>query len=541
MKLKSYQLNLAVAIYFALFLNLGVLYTLFLDIDFSHLKSVFFFISIPIFFASTLNILFTVFAIPKFEKLFVILNIFISGICNYAVCFYKTLFDYTMFLNIIQTNIAESTGYLSFSALIWILCFCLIPSFLIIKTEIIHPSFFKDILYKTISIFVSLTIIGIIAFFFLEQYIFTGRNNHEIKNMITPTCYLGSVGKYVYEKTKTPPKYQTLGLDAKQVDEKSDKKNFVVLIIGETARSMNYELNGYKKSTNEFTKNLDVISFKDVTSCATCTIESVPCMFSFLGQQDFSRSKAKYQDNVLDILKRAGINLLWLENDGDCKGVCERIDHFDMHEIGVDKSKFCSLGICKDGVFLENLDAKIDELQKKGIANNNLLILHIIGSHGPSYHERFFEKDAKFHPYCKRNDVQHCTSEELYNVYDNTILYTDYVMSEIIKTLKKHDELNTALIYLSDHGESLGEKGLYLHGIPFSIAPIEQKKVPMIFWLSDNIIGSKKYDQNCIRKKADELSFSHDNLPHTLLSISNVQTSLYKPDLDILDSCTQKQ
>ncbi len=538
MKLKSYQFNLAVAIYFAIFFNLGVFYTLFIGIDFTNLETDLFFISIPIFFISVLNILFTIFAIPRLEKLFVIFNIFISGICHYAVCFYKTLFNHTMFLNIVQTDVGESMGYLSFSVVIWIVFFCLIPSFFVIKTIIIHPSFFKDILYKILSIIVSFVVIAIIAFFFANQYIFTGRNTLEIKHMIMPTCYLNSIGKYIHEKTRIPPEYKKLGLDSKQVDE--NQKNFVVLIIGETARSMNYELNGYSRSTNTFTKDLGVISFKDVTSCDTCTIESVPCMFSFLGQKNFSRSKAQYQDNVLDVLKRAGVNVLWLENDGGCKGVCDRIDHFDVHDIVINKSKFCSLGACKDEIFLEDLDAKIDALQKKGIANNNLLIMHIIGSHGPSYHERFFEKDAKFHPYCKRNDVQHCTQEELYNVYDNTILYTDYVMSNVIKSLKKRNDLNTALIYLSDHGESLGEKGLYLHGIPFSIAPMEQKKVPMIFWLSDNITKSKKYDKNCLIKKAEEMSFSHDNLPHILLGISNVQTSLYKSELDVLDSCTIK-
>jgi lipid A ethanolaminephosphotransferase len=538
MKLKSYQFNLVVAIYFAIFCNLGVFYTLFINMDFSYLKSYLFFTSIPIFFISALNILFTIFAIPKFEKIFVILNIFIAGICHYAVCFYKTLFDYTMFLNIINTDIGESASYLSFSGVIWIICFCLIPSFIVSKVTIIHHSFFRDILYKILSIFTSLIVVGIIGLFFANQYIVTARNNLEIKHMIMPTAYLSSVGKYIYENTTTTPEYEKLGLDSKQIN--SYQKNFVVLIVGETARSMNYELNGYGRSTNAFTKDLGVISFKDVTSCATCTIESVPCMFSFLGQKNFSRSKAKYQDNVLDVLNRAGVNVLWLENDGGCKGVCDKIDHIDMHDIVINKSELCSLGACKDEVFLEDLDAKIDSLHNKGVSNNNLLIMHIIGSHGPSYYERFFEKDAKFYPYCKRNDVQHCTQEELYNVYDNTILYTDYVMSKIIQSLKKRNDLNTALIYLSDHGESLGEKGLYLHGIPFAVAPIEQKKVPMIFWLSDNIIKSKKYDKNCLIKQATEMSFSHDNLPHILLGMNSVETSLYKSELDILNSCIVK-
>jgi lipid A ethanolaminephosphotransferase len=536
MQLKSYQFNLIVSIYFALFLNLEIYYRIFNNTNFTYLKNILFFLSIPVFLTALINIIFTIFAIPKFEKFFVIINIFIASLASYAAFFYKTLFNYSMFLNIIQTNIGEAKSYLSFPLLLGLIFFCIIPSFFVLKSQIIHPSFFRDILYKILSIFASIIVIVILGLFFGKQYIFTGRNHHEIKYIIMPTCYLQSIGKYINEKIIPSPQHQILGSDAKQIVQ--NKKNFILLIVGETARSMNYELNGYNKATNQFTRDLDVISFKDVTSCATCTIESVPCMFSFLGQENFSRSKAHYQDNVLDILKRAGLNILWLENDGGCKGVCDRVDNYNINNIVIDKAKFCSSGPCKDEAFLENLEARINSLKEK--SDNNLLVMHIMGSHGPSYHERFFKENAKFYPYCQRGDVQNCTQEELYNVYDNTILYTDYIMSEIIKSLKKYDNLNTALIYLSDHGESLGEKGLYLHGLPFSIAPIEQKKVPMIFWLSDNIIKSNKYDKVCLRKKAQEESFSHDNLPHILLNITNVQTSLYKPELDILHSCTIK-
>lgn len=532
MKLKSHTFNLLVATYFSIFLNFSVLQKLFCSVGFSSIKEILFLLSIPIFFIAVHNIFFTIFAIPRFEKVFVILNIIISSLCSYTISFYKTLFDYSMFLNIINTNPGEAKSYISLSAFIWLLILGVVPAVLVMQVKIVHFKFLKDITYKAISIVLSLVVISIIALFFLDHYFITARNNHEVKHMLVPKCYLVPAGKYVYEKNKAIPVHKEIGLDA-ELKKKTHRKNLIVVIVGETARSANYELNGYVKATNKFTRNLGVISFKDVKSCATSTMYSVPCMFSFLGQENFSRQDALYQDNVIDIIKRAGFDILWLENDGGCKGVCNRVENFDISNVVKSKDKYCEDGVCKDGIFLENLESQINKLK----SNNSVLVMHIMGSHGPTYHKRFFEDNAEFFPYCKRSDVQNCSQEELFNVYDNTILYTDYIMSEIIKTLDKHQDLNTALIYVSDHGESLGENGVYLHGMPYAIAPVEQKTVPMILWLSENIMRENKYDKGCLVQNASNMSFSHDNLPHTLLNIANVKTELYKTELDALSSC----
>lgn len=534
MKLKSHIFNLLIATYFSVFLNFSVLQKLFCNVGFISLKDSLFLLSIPIFFIAVHNIFFTIFAIPKFEKTFVILNILISSLCSYAIFFYKILFDYSMFLNIINTNTGEAQGYISLSGFMWLLGLGVVPAIFVMQVKIVHFNFLKDIIYKVISIVLSLVVISIIAFFFLDNYLITARNNHVVKHMLVPKCYLASAGKYVYEKNRTPPVHKQLGMDACRKKE-TNKKNLIVVILGETARSANYELNGYNKPTNKFTRDLGVISFKDVKSCGTSTMYSVPCMFSFLGQENFSRQDALYQDNVIDLIKRAGFDILWLENDSGCKGVCNRVENFDISEIVKNKDKYCEDGVCKDGIFLENLESQINKLK----SNNAVLVMHIIGSHGPTYHKRFFEDKAEFLPYCKRSDVQNCSKEELFNAYDNTILYTDYIMSEVIKTLEKHHDLNTALVYVSDHGESLGENGVYLHGIPYAMAPAEQKTVPMMLWFSENIIKENKYDKQCLMQKANNMSFSHDNLPHSLLGITNVKTEVYKSELDILFGCVK--
>lgn len=173
----------------------------------------------------------------------------------------------------------------------------------------------------------------------------------------------------------------------------------------------------------------------------------------------------------------------------------------------------CIDGECYDDVLFHGLEEYINNLQGDGV-----IVLHTIGSHGPTYYNRYPPQFKKFTPTCDTNEIQTCSQQQLVNTYDNTILYVDYIVDKAINILKAHqDNFTTSLVYLSDHGESLGENGVYLHGLPYSIAPETQKHVPMLLWLSEDYQQRYQISQTCLQKRASAEDFSQDNLFSTLL------------------------
>src|SRR5690606_5835407 len=143
---------------------------------------------------------------------------------------------------------------------------------------------------------------------------------------------------------------------------------------------------------------------------------------------------------------------------------------------------------------------------------NATIVLHMTGSHGPSYYRRYPAEFAKFKPECRTSEFSDCTTDEIVNAYDNSILYTDHILSEIINVLKGSDDrFAPAMIYMSDHGESLGEDGLYLHAAPYFIAPDVQTHIPFIAWFSPDYANATKLATACVRQDATDAS-SHANL-----------------------------
>jgi lipid A ethanolaminephosphotransferase len=155
-----------------------------------------------------------------------------------------------------------------------------------------------------------------------------------------------------------------------------------------------------------------------------------------------------------------------------------------------------------------------------------------MGSHGPAYYKRYPQAFEIFTPTCQTNQLNECSDEQINNAYDNTIVYADYFLSRVIELLKNNaEDLDTAMFYISDHGESLGENGVYLHGMPYFMAPIEQVHVPAIMWFDKSFAG--QVNMAVLEMAANE-SFSHDNLFHTLLGLMRVETEVYDQSLDIM-------
>ena len=535
----NWLITLFLAVYFALALNLSV-YKELAEI-FSQLDevSIGFIISIPIFFIAVFNLLFNVLSWPYFTKPFFILLIIISSMISYATYQYHVIFDRDMMANFFETNSKEMDPYMNPFVLGWICLFGVLPSLILALLPIKKEHTVWRLLVKKIaSIVVSIVVILLVAALYYQNYVSVGRNHSVLKRLIVPTYFVNGLTGYLKENYFTKPMpYRYIGEDAQYnpaqfgAATQSAKPTLMVLVVGETARAQNYHYHGYPRDTNPYTAPLKPIYFQTVTSCGTATAVSVPCMFSNMTRENFNRKEADNQDNALDILKRAGIDILWKENDGGDKNVAKNVPIIELDNNK--KDRLCNGESCLDEGLLEQLPQQIN-----GMKGNRLVVLHIMGSHGPSYYLRYPQNMAYFKPDCLRSDIENCSQEELVNTFDNTIRYTDWVLADVIKTLKGLEkQYNTVMLYLSDHGESLGENGLYLHGMVYSLAPEYQTHVPMLLWMSPGYTKEQKLNEQCLRQRAKQDAYSQDFIFHSLLSAMNVATSAYDKQLDIFAPC----
>ncbi|MGI2194736.1 phosphoethanolamine transferase [Shewanella baltica] len=490
--------------------------------------------TMPLFLAFALSFVFSLFTVKYLVKPFFIILTLLSSSVFFAAYQYNVVFDYGMIENTFQTNHAEALMYVNFASIMNMVLTGILPAYLIYKADIQYQPFFKELLHKVLFMLAMLAGLGIIAFFYFQDYAAFGRNNDELKRYIVPTYFIGAASKYInVHYLQTPIEYQQLGLDAKNVSANPNgKPNLLVLVVGETARSMNYQYYGYDKPTNAHTQDQGLIVFKDTSSCGTATAVSLPCMFSRMGREDYDSRRAYAQDTAVDVLNHGGIKVQWFDNDSGCKGVCDQVENITI-DLNSDP-ELCTGQYCFDQVLLNKLDEALATAERK----DTVIVLHVIGSHGPTYFLRYPPEHRKFTPDCQRSDIQNCSQDELMNTYDNTILYTDYIISEVVKKLQnQQDKFDPAMLYLSDHGESLGEKGMYLHGAPYSIAPIEQTSIPMLAWVSEDFSKDNHLDMACLAEHAAKGGFSHDNLFDSLLGLMNVKTEVYQPKLDIFASC----
>jgi lipid A ethanolaminephosphotransferase len=536
-KFSSVTVIAIIAAFFALVVNVPVfdaLYTIFTK---SEAVSPFFVASIPLFFFFALNFIFNLFDWPYFTKPFFMLLLVVSSAVSYASYNYGIIFDDEMVRNIVETNTGEASSYISPYSISWIVLMGVLPAVKLAFTRIrSETSIARFFVKKLASMLISLIGLVIIAALFYQDYASVGRNNSTLRRLIIPTYYVGNIIDYTKATYfSTPIEYKNIGLDAKQsspvLTEANAKPTMVLFLLGETARSQNYQLNGYERETNPYTKDLGVISFQNVASCGTATAVSVPCMFSNMDRTEFDRERADNQDSAVDIMKRAGVGLLWKENDGGDKNIARNITKVELDRSGT--NPLCNGSSCFDMALFDGFE---DDIAK--LSGNRMVFFHLIGSHGPTYFQRYPKEMAHFQPDCPRADIENCSVEQIVNTYDNTIRYTDFVLSQSIEKLKAlEDKYNTAVIYLSDHGESLGENGLFLHGMPYSLAPDYQTHVPMIVWMSEGFKQAKALDADCLGQEAIKNSYSHDNLFHSLLGIMDITTEAYDNKMDIFARC----
>ena len=320
----------------------------------------------------------------------------------------------------------------------------------------------------------------------------------------------------------------------------SARPPLLVLVIGETARGDHFGLNGYRRDTTPELAAKGVMSFRNVRSCGTSTLASVPCMFSSLGKEKFESRRAD-QENLLDVVHAAGMAVLWLDNQAGCKGVCDRVASVSTGDLAGTpaEARLCADSECLDEALLVGLDARLAALPAEQRKNGVLLVMHQMGSHGPAYARRSPAAYKRFEPECRTTTLGDCVPAELVNAYDNSIAYTDHVLAATIDWARNQTNYAPALLYVSDHGESLGEYGVFLHGLPYPFAPEAQKHVAMVAWLGEGAAARDRLDVACLRRRLDE-PLSHDHLYHSVLGLLDVTTPTYDRRLDIWSPCKRR-
>ncbi|AWD05625.1 phosphoethanolamine transferase EptA [Klebsiella aerogenes] len=524
------------ACYIGIFLNLAFYRQVFPLLPVNNLHNWLVFLSMPIVAISVMNIITTLASFLKLDRVVISLFILLSASAQYFIWTFGVVIDRSMIANIFDTTPAESFALLSTQMVIVLGLSGLLMVLVAWWIKVRRPaSFWRGATMRLLNIAVSALLIVLVAALFYKDYASVFRNNKELVKSLSPSNSIVALNSwYAHNRMDNLPLVK-IGEDAKQkaVMHNGARKNLTIVVLGETSRAENFSLGGYDRETNPRLKQDDVVYFPKTTSCGTATAVSVPCMFSNMPRAHYDEELAHHQEGVLDILQRAGIQVLWNDNDGGCKGACDRVPHQNVTNLNL--SGECIDGECYDDVLFHNLDSYIDNLQQDGI-----IVLHTIGSHGPTYYNRYPAEFKKFTPTCDTNEIQSCTQQQLTNTYDNTILYVDYVVDKAIKLLQsKQDRFTTSLVYLSDHGESLGEDGVYLHGLPYSIAPDTQKHVPMLLWLSPDYQQRYGVSSQCLQQQAKTNDYSQDNLFSTLLGLLGVDTREYQAKDDLLTPCRE--
>lgn len=521
-KLTQFQLILYTSIAYVLFYN----YTFFTNVlkVYPFKENVLFISSLGVLLLLVLIIIFTLVSSKYTTKPVLIVVTLVASLVAYFANNYGIVVDDNMIRNTIQTNINESSDLLNLKLILYFTLLGVVPSILIYIAKINYRGFKTEFISKIKVLVISIILMVLLLLSFGKYYASFFREHKVLRYYTNPTYWIYSAFHYAFNNDSSGNK--KIKIIAPDANITSKDKKLIIMVVGEAARADHFSLNGYKKDTNPKLQNDDIIDFKNFYSCGTSTAYSVPCMFSVYNRKSYSHNKALHTENVVDILNSTKkVAILWRDNNSDSKGVALNVKYQDYKT--PKNNKICDVE-CRDEGMLIGLDKFIQKNRDKNI----LIVLHQMGNHGPAYYKRYPKRFEKFKPTCKTNQLDQCTKEQINNAYDNAILYTDYFLDKVINLLKKDGkDRESAMIYMADHGESLGEHGVYLHGLPYFIAPEAQKHIGSIMWVNDKMRKTVNYDK---LKSLENKKFSQDNLFHTLLGAFEVKTKVYKKSMDLL-------
>ena len=476
-----------------------------------------------------------IFSLKPLLRVLILVLLPATAAASYFMSEYGIVIDANMIRNVFETDTREAGDLMTSSLVFFVLALGVVPAILLALVPWSEDAFLSEVWRKAkitvpIALFIGLTI-----FSFFGDYISLLRAHRELKQTLAPLNYISALARYAGQKSGSLRRsVASYGTDARETQAAGqvDRHRLFVIVVGETARADHFGLNGYARHTTpELAKVPGLVNFPLAYSCGTDTAQSVPCMFSGLTKANFTNEAAAGRENLLDVLQHAGVDVLWRDNQAGCKSVCNRVPTEIL--TGLRHPVFYLRSENLDEILISDLDQRIAKLTR-----DTVIVLHMMGSHGPAYWKRYPENFEVFKPVCKEVQFGRCSREEIINAYDNTILYGDHLLAMLIGKLSRASEygIDAGMIYMSDHGESLGEGNVYLHGMPYAIAPEAQIHIPMLLWLAPRLRGEVGADAACMKTRQAE-RVSHDNLFHSVLGVMKISTNVYDPALDLFAPC----
>lgn len=453
---------------------------------------------------------------------------------TYFAWAYGVVLDTSMMRNVMATDLREAGEFMVPGLWMTIALLGVLPSMVVLYLPIRRPPVSEAVGLRALWVMglVCLLLASLVTSY--DRLASLMRAHKHVRYLVAPANVFVSTVRALGENRARRGQRMRIAATARQAPHPAGgRPHVLVLVIGETVRAQNWGLSGYARQTTPQLARRGVINFADVTACGSSTEVSLPCMFSMQGRHEYDAQEIVRSESLLHLLARAGVQVLWRDNQTGCKGVCDGLP-FESFRDATDPAYCTPADGCRDEVLLIGLKERL-----RATRADTVVVLHMLGNHGPAYFRRYPPELRRFQPDCRIADLARCTREEITNAYDNAVLATDRMLARTVDVLASTPQVDSALVYVSDHGESLGEAGLYLHGLPYPIAPDQQLKVPMVMWISPGMKASRSLDVACLQQRAMRPA-EHDNLFHTVLGLLEVNAEPYQRSHDLSGACSRR-
>lgn len=481
--------------------------------------------------SALLVLLFVLVSVARFAKISWIVLLALAGGAAYMMDHYGVIVDRHALQSLLESDARESMEWLSWRMVWAFTTLVILPALVLVFCVRIKERSWRSAIQRK-AIAIALCVLTVAAMLSLNYQALASiaRNHTELRDLFTPFNVINATRAHLKKSHRQLPDTPiAVAADARRSPLPGNKPTLLVIVVGESMRASSFGMLGYTRQTTPELSQLPIWLFRKTRACGTNTATSVPCMFSDLDRAHFDEWEAKTRENLLDIYHRTGLSVAWVDNNTGSKEVARRLPELDVaHRTD---PELCNADGCFDEMLLRELDLRLPQVNA-----DSVLVLHMLGSHGPAYFQRYPERFARFQPICTEVELQRCAPEALRNSYDNSVLYSDFVLSQIIQRVQAQNQLNGAVVFISDHGESTGESGFFLHGAPYALAPKEQTEVPMWLWFSDNFLRARQLEPGC-GAQAMQTDTSHDAVFHMLLKLMAISTEAYQAKLDPLASC----